>query len=124
MSEKCKSILIIEDDEAIRTSLDDILSTEGYKVFGAANGKIALEMIEKIPRPSLLLLDLMMPVMNGYDFADAIKNLSYKDDFPIVVMSASRDGEQFAKQYGYSFLKKPLDVDILLKLMEDKCSLA
>jgi two-component system response regulator MtrA len=98
-----------------------VLSTEGYKVFDAANGKLALDMLEKIPQPSLLLLDLMMPVMNGYDFTDAIKNTSFKDQFPIVVMSASRDGEQYAKQYGYSFLKKPLDVDVLLKVIEENC---
>jgi CheY-like chemotaxis protein len=88
VSEKCKSILIIEDDEAIRTSLDDVLSSEGYKVSDVANGKLALAMLEKLPRPSLLLLDLMMPVMNGYDFTDAIKKTVFKDDFPIVVMSA------------------------------------
>jgi CheY-like chemotaxis protein len=118
----CKSVLIIEDDEAIRTSLDDVLVSEGYTVFGAANGKIALGMLDSLPRPALLLLDLMMPTMNGYDFSDLIRTKTDSSEFPIIVMSASRDGEQFARTKGYTFLKKPLDVDVLLKVVKDFCA--
>ena len=60
---KCESILIIEDDEAIRTSLTDVLISEGYKIQDAANGKIAFEVLETLSDSSLLLLDLMMPAM-------------------------------------------------------------
>ncbi len=118
---KCSSILIIEDDEAIRTSLRDVLFSEGYKIYDAANGNMAFEVLETLSGSSLLLLDLMMPTMNGYEFSAAIKTMPQYSKHPIVIMSASRDGEQYAKQEGYSFLKKPLDVEGLLQLVAQYC---
>jgi CheY-like chemotaxis protein len=118
---KCESILIIEDDEAIRTSLSDVLVSEGYKIHDAANGKVAFEILETLNDSSLLLLDLMMPAMNGYEFSAAIKKMPKYSKHPIVIMSASRDGEQYAKQEGYPFLKKPLDVEGLLELVAKYC---
>jgi len=120
--QKCSNILIIEDDEAIRTSLSDVLISEGYKIYDAANGKIAFEVLETLTDSSLLLLDLMMPAMNGYEFSSAIKKMPQYAKHPIVIMSASRDGEQYAKQEGYPFLKKPLDVEGLLELVAKFCS--
>ena len=117
----CESILTIEDDDAIRVSLNDLLASEGYKVFDAANGKVAFEVLNTLPQPTLLLLDLMMPAMNGYEFSSAIKKMEDLSKYPIVIMSASRDGEQYAKQEGFPFLKKPLDVDRLLELVEKLC---
>lgn len=119
--EKCESILIIEDDEAIRTSLSDVLLSEGFKIYDAANGKVAFEILETVNESSLLLLDLMMPAMNGYEFSAAIKKMPKYSKHPIVIMSASRDGEQYAKQEGYPFLKKPLDVENLLELVAKYC---
>jgi CheY-like chemotaxis protein len=113
----CKSIIVVEDDQAIRTSLSEVLATEGYKVFEAANGKLAFDILNTVPQPSVVLLDLMMPVMNGYDFSEKMKSFPARSEFPIVVMSASRDGEQFAKLNGYVFLKKPIDVDVLLSVI-------
>ena len=120
-NQMCSNILIIEDDEAIRTSLSDVLISEGYKTYDAPNGKIAFELLETLPKTSLLLLDLMMPIMNGYEFSTAIKKMPKYLKHPIVVMSASRDGEQYAKQEGYPFLKKPLDIEDLLELVSKFC---
>jgi len=119
--QRCSSILIIEDDEAIRTSLSDVLTSEGYKINEASNGKAAFEVLEGSSNPSLLLLDLMMPAMNGYEFSASIKKMPKYSSHPIIIMSASRDGEQYAKQEGYPFLKKPLDVEDLLNLVAKFC---
>ena len=61
-------ILVVDDDAEIRESLSDLLSDEGHRVRAAANGKEALELLRQTPAPCMILLDLMMPVMNGWQF--------------------------------------------------------
>ena len=81
-------ILVVDDDEAIREALADLLADKGYDVSLAANGKQALEICQSRPAPDLILLDLMMPVMDGADFIrvkDANRELSH---VPVCVMTA------------------------------------
>ncbi|MEO5970924.1 MAG: response regulator, partial [Bdellovibrionia bacterium] len=61
----CKCILIIEDEETIRDSLQFFLEFEGYQVYSASNGREGLDILSKLDLPCLILLDLMMPVMDG-----------------------------------------------------------
>src|SRR5215471_13743137 len=86
-----KSILLIEDEVDIRTILKDALEWEGYCVYTASNGKEGIDLLTKIPPPSLILLDLMMPVMNGWEFADALDVDRACRDIPIVILSAFSD---------------------------------
>ena len=80
-------VLLVEDDEATRNVTRKILEKEGWRVSEAANGKIALEQMEA-ERPSLILLDLMMPEMDGFEFADCVRLHPEWRSIPIVVLTA------------------------------------
>jgi DNA-binding response OmpR family regulator len=110
-----KIILIIEDDIDIRTSLKEFLESEDYIVFTAGNGLEALEVINTIGMPNLMLLDMKMPIMNGWQFA--VEFISKHDHLsPIVVMTAAADAEQRAKEISaIGWVGKPFKLDELLK---------
>ncbi|MBS1960692.1 MAG: response regulator [Bdellovibrionales bacterium] len=71
--ELCKSILVADDNDDIRDAIVEALESEGYTVASARDGKEALEILKRLPVPTLILLDLMMPVMSGWEFLDAQK---------------------------------------------------
>ena len=114
-----RNILLIEDDVDIRDIIKDALEWEGYHVYTASNGKEGMEMLAEMPAPCLILLDLMMPVMNGWEFADAIEtNRSYAQ-IPIVTISAFSDPEKRIRANGS--IKKPVDLDLLFALVRQYC---
>ena len=82
------SILIVDDDPDILQTLALCLSTEGYRILQASNGREALDVVEK-ERPSVILLDLMMPVMDGWQFVAALEERG-KRDMPLLILSADR----------------------------------
>src|SRR5690348_6956744 len=88
----CKTILIVEDNTAIRETVQDVLETEGYRAFAASNGLEALKTLKTLAAPTLILLDMMMPQMNGWEFLEGCKEVRKSDDASddpsIVVMSA------------------------------------
>lgn len=90
-------ILVIDDDEGIREALQLTLEMEGYTVFTAANGKVGLEFLSS-QMPRLILLDLMMPVMNGWAFLEAVEKDPVLATIPIVVMTAFRESEESVKR--------------------------
>ena len=108
-------ILIVEDDFDIREALTQILEEEGYPVRGAANGKEALEVTASGPTPSLILLDLMMPVMNGWQFrAEQLQNPRLAS-VPVLVISADPHVQPKAATLGVAgLLKKPVSLEDLL----------
>src|SRR3989442_228935 len=87
----CKEILIVEDDPDIRESLQVVLETEGYNARTAANGKEGVAALESLEHPCLVLLDLMMPVMNGWEFLAVQRNDERLNKVPVVVVSAIAD---------------------------------
>lgn len=115
----CKTILIVEDDEGIRDALKLILEFGGYEVETAENGKVGIERLSTIAKPCVILLDLMMPVMDGWAFADIMKkNMSFAT-IPIVVVTAFADK---AKSVGAArIVKKPVDMDTLLGFVREYC---
>ena len=115
MSHK-KSVLIVEDDKNIRETLRDALEMEGYIVVTAINGLDGLEKLKKIPKPSLVLLDMMMPVMDGREFLDAV--LADHSLAPIPVIIVSADIDESKKLGAKAYIKKPADLDLLLKWVE------
>lgn len=84
----CEQILVVEDSLDIRESIVDALSSEGYKVESAQNGKEAIKKLKTMPVPTLVLLDLMMPTMNGWEFLDRQKRDEAFSEHKIVVVSA------------------------------------
>lgn len=109
------TILIIEDDEDILFTLRDYLELEGYHVLTAGNGLEALELLKNIDTPNLILLDMKMPLMNGWEFAAAYEE-KFTKKAPIIVVTAAADAEQRARDIrAISFVEKPFDLDDLLE---------
>ena len=81
------SVLLVEDDRDIREAVASLLEAEGYTVLTAAHGKEALAILER-GQPCVVLLDLMMPVMSGWDFMDVVRKNKRLEDIPVVVVSA------------------------------------
>lgn len=111
------TILIIEDDIFMLDALRTILEDEGYKIHTAENGLVALGILEREPHPDLILLDMVMPKMNGWDFAEAYKK--FENPSPIVVITGAADVVQRAKDVGAGdWLAKPYAIDDILKKIE------
>jgi two-component system chemotaxis response regulator CheY len=114
-------ILVVEDDDAIRELVSDVLRDDGYEVREATNGAEALGRIQD-ERPDLIVLDLMMPVMDGWTFVEKCHRQAFCNDVPIIVTSASHDLPRTAERlrsFGVrTCLAKPFDVDGLLALVE------
>ena len=119
MTTRCKNILIIEDDMAIREALRDVLEMEGYKIYSAANGKEGLAYLPMMTGPCLILLDLMMPVMNGWEVAAALRDDTILATIPVVVVTAypAKAKEVQAR----SIIRKPIDLEVLLNIVSKYC---
>ena len=114
-----KSIVLIEDDLSIREALREYLQFCGYEVFEAADGSIGLQVLRNVRSPGLVLLDLMMPVMTGWEFL-AAKAIDPKiAEIPVVVMSAVSQGSEC--EGTVATLKKPLDLDLLMDNIHRYC---
>jgi CheY-like chemotaxis protein len=119
----CHQILIVEDDAGIRESMRELLEIEGYDVKTAVNGADALDKVAALDRPCLILLDLMMPVMDGWQFLEAINAADDRGlgGIPVTVVSAAADLSQVKHRYGCEVLTKPVNIDRLLGLAEQFC---
>jgi CheY-like chemotaxis protein len=112
-----KQILVVEDDQYIRESLQELLESEGYSVACASNGQEALDHLSTKKSPGLIFLDLMMPIKDGFQFRQEMRVNPLWVDIPIVIMSA--DGqikEKFLRMGVKSYLKKPVDIDVIIDL--------
>ncbi len=120
VSECCKTILVVEDDDDIRNAIVDLLENEGYTTEAAINGKDALDKLRAIDhKPCLVLLDMMMPIMNGRDFLDEVMKDSRLAPIPVLIVSAVADKSNTEGSVG--FLKKPIDIDVVLKVVSQYC---
>ena len=109
-------ILVVEDDENIRELVDVILSGAGYEVVTAPDGAAALQAVGSA-RPDLVLLDMRMPIMDGWEFARQYRARP-EPPAPIVVLTAARDAAARAAEiHADGFLGKPFDVESLLSLV-------
>lgn len=113
MSRVAAPILVVDDDESI---LDVVLLTlefEGFQTRSASDGAQALEILER-DNPALVLLDMRMPVMDGWGFARAIAERGI--DVPIVVMTAAQDARRWAEEIGAdAYVEKPFDLGKLVE---------
>jgi CheY-like chemotaxis protein len=114
-----KTILVVEDDTATREALALVLSGQGFSVLTAANGQEALGHLHGKPRPDLILLDLMMPVMDGWQFRrEQIRDPALAT-IPVVVLSADGNVQQKAASlHAAGYLQKPVDVSNLVEAIQ------
>lgn len=111
-------VLVVDDDEAIRDLLSYLLAEEGFEVTVAVHGAEALRQVEQSP-PHVILLDMRMPVMDGWQFASAYRQRA-GPHAPIICMTAAHDVAQRAAQIGaQGVLAKPFDIDTLLTMLAD-----
>ncbi len=122
----CRGILIIEDDPDVRSTLQEILEHEGFEVFTAANGEEGLARLQEEQSPCLILLDLMMPIMNGWEFLSTLKSQHqhYLTSVPIVIVSAIGDLSSVQNEYNCATMSKPVDLSGLIKIAEQACACA
>ncbi len=108
-----RTILVVDDDRGIREALVEVLLSAGYRVSTAKNGEDALERLKAI-QPDLILLDLMMPVVDGWQFRDALRRNRTLADIPVIIISAV--ATQHASSLGdvAACLSKPFSIDALL----------
>lgn len=117
----CRSIMVVEDDDDIRNIITDLLESEGYSTLAASNGKEALDLLEKVEKPCLVLLDMMMPIMNGRQFLDVLKHNSILAPIPVLIVSAIAD--RCDAEGAVGILKKPIDIDVILKVVSQYCEM-
>ena len=114
------TVLVIEDDQDTREMLGRFLELEGFNVETAENGRQALERLGSGSRASVIVLDLMMPVMDGWQFRlEQIRDASLSHIPVIVVSAAGRD--RIDKIKAEAYLSKPVDLDELLERITQYC---
>jgi CheY-like chemotaxis protein len=117
--ERALTILVVDDDEQTRNSLREILEEEGYGVATASNGQEAIEKLDGGDPPALILLDLLMPVMDGWQFLARQQSHPLSRPVPIVLLSGMayiRDAPGVA-----DFLSKPIRPEKLLSCIKRFC---
>jgi len=118
----CHSILVVDDDADIRSSLTEILGDEGYRVAGVRNGREALAYLQAQTRPSLILLDMMMPEMDGWRFRLEQQKSPELAAIPVVILSAHGNVREAALALGAAdYLRKPLRIESLLEIAGRYC---
>ena len=116
-STPCLAVLIVEDEDDIREVVASALEQEGFQVYQAETGARALELLKEMPHPSLILADLMMPVMSGWDLIKALSQDDRLATLPVVVISAV----DHAAPQGFRRIKKPFDIEELIRIVGELC---
>ena len=115
-------VLVIEDDFDIREGLMEFLEDHGYRPVGAIHGQEALQKLGGADlRPCLIILDLMMPVMDGRTFREQQLQRPGLCEIPVLIISASKDAERTAKELRTSHLTKPVNLTVLLQVVRQHC---
>lgn len=109
-----RSILLIEDDEGIRDSVAECLTSEGYSVTPVSNGVEGLEWLRRENHADLIVLDLVMPVMNGAQFLEAVREDPAFRKVPVVLMTAAMPTTDLPIPDANGYLAKPFELDDLL----------
>jgi CheY-like chemotaxis protein len=118
-----RRLLFIEDDDATRRSLAEALQGDGYEVVTAANGREALQFLQNGLRPSAILLDVMMPVMDGWDFRHVQLSDPSLREIPVLLVTASGFSlETIRQQFGdVELIRKPIRYAVLQEALRRAC---
>lgn len=111
-------ILLVEDDPDIRESIALLLRDEGYRVFEAPDGQAGFDVLRTMPRPCIILLDMMMPVLDGHGFMELLRSDEVLVSIPVVVVSAGRSGVPAGI---HKFLRKPFEIEALVHTIREYC---
>ncbi len=118
MSGRTRKLLVVDDDEVIRSFLVEALGDEGYEVRGAADGSEALDLLD-VWVPGLIILDLMMPVMDGWTFRTEQRKRPTIADVPVLILSGTHDlGTHAERLQAAGVISKPFDLAMFLSTIE------
>ena len=115
------AVLVVEDDREQREALCAMLDLEGFEHAEAANGREALDYLDRSRAPCLVLLDLEMPVMNGWDFREKQLEDESLSDIPVVVVTASDRASSQRFPGAAGFLWKPLKFEKVVAVLDRMC---
>jgi CheY-like chemotaxis protein len=114
-----KAVLVIEDDPDTQDAICGLLEFSGYRAVGVSNGREALDFLKTHSAPNVIVLDLMMPVMNGWEFRDLQRADESLAKIPVVVISASGTPQNVVMGTGaVDYVPKPFDPDLLVAAIE------
>ena len=111
--------MVVDDDESIRDTLKQVLEFEGYTAEAVADGAEALRWLGQNEAPCVILLDLMMPVMDGWTVLDRLGEDPRLSKIPVVVVTAF--GKDIGRAAAYTVLRKPVELDHLLEVVQSHC---
>ncbi len=113
-------VLIVEDDLDIRETLADVLEDRGYSTLSTSNGLEALQLLRTMPSPpSVILLDLMMPIMDGYEFLEERAKDPTLLQVPVAVLTAGHRVERARLGSRTSIIPKPIKLETLLSVLDE-----
>jgi DNA-binding response OmpR family regulator len=115
------TVLVVEDETAISEVIATALEDDGYRVLTARDGQDALDQVQH-RLPDMIVLDLMLPHVDGRKVIQQCRTQKTTTDIPIIVVSAVRDAPQDADVQDLVFVEKPFDLDVLMVLVEDALS--
>jgi two-component system, chemotaxis family, chemotaxis protein CheY len=117
-----REILVVDDDDSIREALSELLGAEGYHVVSASNGQEAVDLLQSGAVPSLIIIDLVMPVMDGREFCGALLQDPELAGIPVVLISADmRLTERIGELETAAIMTKPINIRALLETLEEHC---
>ncbi len=119
VDQKRPSVLIVEDDRDVAATIHEVVEERGYRAIRAENGREALARLED-ETPSLMLIDLFMPVMNGAELLKVIKKSPKLSAIPRIIMTAAND-QMIGVREDVTVLYKPVDFDALTQLLHRYC---
>jgi CheY-like chemotaxis protein len=117
-------ILVVDDSTTNIVLLEAIFKDKGYEIHSALSAKEAVQSMA-IVLPDLILLDLLMPRVSGFDFLEQLRNNEKSKRIPVIVISALTDNENISRTMKYrdvEFVSKPVDITNLLALVEKTLS--
>jgi CheY-like chemotaxis protein len=115
-------VIVLEDDAEIRDSIVEVLLEDGFEARGFTNGAEALDYLRSGGAASMILLDVMMPIMDGVEFRRKIEEDPSLAAIPVVLLTAAGDAQRRAAAMRVSGgLNKPVRIDALLSIVESHC---
>jgi CheY-like chemotaxis protein len=124
MNHNCEAfVMVVDDDSDLREAITEVLQDSAYSVVGAANGKEALDFLRgATSRPCVILLDLMMPIMDGKTFRAELMRDPELSEIPVVVLSAHANMDNVLAGVAVSAkLRKPVQMGSLMALVDQHC---
>jgi CheY-like chemotaxis protein len=116
-----QTVLIVEDDDSIRAITSEVLESEGVEVIEAKNGREAITQLLDGVVPSVILLDLMMPGFNGWEFMEAKKKDQRIANIPVIIFTAMDGTRDFLIQDAADLIRKPVDLHVLYEVVKKYC---